>query len=369
MSLISTLFFEIKKLFFEIKKQVASQSNDLHGHVTATNRRSTSSDKSTVFTGRMAFHVLAACTIALLCQPAPALSLPVHGKFNDRPILGIMAPETSDPLLLPFGNAYIPASYVKYLESAGSRVVPIRPNLMMEDYKKIFSSINGILFPGGAVNLQTSDFAKAAGIFYKLALEAFDSGDYFPIWGTCLGLQLLTVLTAGENLLSSTQAENIALPLNLTEASSSSRMFRDFQPDLMKALVKENLTANFHHFGLKIKDFYGNKNLQDFYNVLSTNTDQVGLEFVSTMEGKTYPFYGVQWHPEVNRFQWQKDLAFPHSLNAVRLSFSIADFFVNEARKSSHRFSSPKEEEEALIYNYQPIYVGNITGYEQVYFF
>ena len=47
--------------------------------------------------------------------------------------------------------------------------------------------------------------------------QANDAGDFFPIWGTCMGMQLLTVLVAGESLLTNTTAENIALPLNLTE--------------------------------------------------------------------------------------------------------------------------------------------------------
>lgn len=50
--------------------------------------------------------------------------------------------------------------------------------------------------------------------------QANDAGDHFPIWGTCMGMQLLTVLVAGENLLTNTTAENIALPLNLTPGCS-----------------------------------------------------------------------------------------------------------------------------------------------------
>lgn len=50
-------------------------------------------------------------------------------------------------------------------------------------------------------------------------LQANDAGDFFPIWGTCMGMQLLTVVVAGENLLTNTTAENVALPLNLTTGS------------------------------------------------------------------------------------------------------------------------------------------------------
>ncbi|XP_043537274.1 gamma-glutamyl hydrolase-like [Chiloscyllium plagiosum] len=288
--------------------------------------------------------------------------------LNQRPIIGILVQETFDPNLLPYGKYYIAAPYVKYLESAGCRVVPVRLNLTNDEYEKIFSSINGILFPGGSSDVKTSAFAKAAKTFYNLALKAFDAGDYFPIWGTCLGMQLLTVLTAGKNLLINTDTENIALPLNLTHAAESSKMFQKFPPDVFRALSREALTGNFHHFSLSVKDFLQNEELRKFYSILSTNYDRKGVQFVSTMEGIQYPFYGVQWHPEVNRFQWQQHVSFPHSPNAVQVSYLLSDFFVNEARKNFHHFSNLKEEEAALIYNYSPRFVPT-SSYIQVYFF
>ena len=29
-----------------------------------------------------------------------------------------------------------------------------------------------------------------------------------------------------------------------------------------------------------------------------------GLEFISSLEAKEYPFYGTQYHPEKNSFEW-----------------------------------------------------------------
>ncbi|XP_062911348.1 gamma-glutamyl hydrolase [Mobula hypostoma] len=289
-------------------------------------------------------------------------------KVNQRPIIGILAQESHDPVLHPYGKTYIAAPYVKYLESAGCRVMPIRMNLTHEEYERIFYSINGVLFPGGEANLKTSNFVKVAKIFYDLAMKAFDSGDYFPIWGTCLGLQALAVLTAGKNLLIHTDSENIALPLNLTKAAASSKMFLSFPPDVYRALSTEPLAANFHHFSLSVQAFQENEKLNTFFSILTTNTDRKGIQFVSTMEGVHYPFYGVQWHPEVNRFQWQPDMAFPHSPYAVQVSFLLADFLVNEARKNLHSFPSPEEESASLIYNYNPRYVP-ASSYIQVYFF
>lgn len=39
---------------------------------------------------------------------------------------GILTQLVSDDVMKPFGRTYIPASYVKYIESGGSRVMPIR---------------------------------------------------------------------------------------------------------------------------------------------------------------------------------------------------------------------------------------------------
>ncbi|XP_026100152.1 gamma-glutamyl hydrolase-like [Carassius auratus] len=316
----------------------------------------------------MGFSALVCACVLALCG-ADAFTLPQRNEpDNDRPIIGILTQEVDD-YMRKFGETYIPSSYVKYIESGGARVVPIRLNQSFAEHEKIFRSINGLLLIGGSVNLETSDFARTAGIYFRLALNANDEGDYFPIWGTCLGFQLLTVLVAGENLLSKTTAENVTYPLNFTAEASPSRMFTNFPSDIRKALSQEPLTANFHHYGVTKEAFLGNEKLSGFFSVLSTNIAQNGFEFVSTVEGRKYPFYGVQWHPEVNRFQWDPHYNFPHSRNAVHVSSLLAEFFVNEGRRSSHHFREAAEESSALIYNYSPVYVANISAYEQSYFF
>lgn len=46
-----------------------------------------------------------------------------------------------------------------------------------------------------------------------------------------------------------------------------------------------------------------------------------------------YPVYGTQWHPEKNAFEWSRPYI-PHSPSAVRTTFYMADFFVNEGVKT-----------------------------------
>uniref|UniRef100_A0A8C4RX03 folate gamma-glutamyl hydrolase n=1 Tax=Erpetoichthys calabaricus TaxID=27687 RepID=A0A8C4RX03_ERPCA len=286
---------------------------------------------------------------------------------NDRPIIGILAQETSVPSHQALGKSYIAASYVKFLESAGARVVPIRINLPEIEYEKLFKSINGVLFPGGGVNLTSSGYARSASFFYKLAIKANDEGDYFPIWATCLGFEELTYLTSGKLLLSATNTTNVTLPLNFQKDANSSRLFKDFPEDLLQALATEPLTENSHRWSLSVEKFKKNKKLQQFYSILTTNKDE-NLEFISTFEAYKYPIYGTQWHPEKNPYEWEKPVI-PHSPTAVKATFYVADFFVNEARKNFHHFTTEVEESKALIYNYSPVYTAGISIYEQMYFF
>nr|XP_015209057.1 PREDICTED: gamma-glutamyl hydrolase isoform X1 [Lepisosteus oculatus] len=295
-------------------------------------------------------------------------------KINDRPIivtcrppqrLGVLAQEiksSENPEI-----SYIAASYVKFLESAGARVVPVRINQSQEDYEKLFNSINGFLLPGGGVNLISSGYAKAASVFYQLAIKANSEGDYFPIWGTCLGFEELTYLTSGKILLVRTNTTSVALPLIFTKGARESRLFKNFPTELLEALATESITENSHIWSLSVEKYNSDEKLRKFYNILTTNKDEK-LEFVSTMEAYDVPIYGTQWHPEKNAFEWTRPYI-PHSPNAVKATFYMADFFVNEARKNFHHFPSEEEESKALIYNYIPVYKGNHSAFEQIYIF
>ena len=55
-------------------------------------------------------------------------------------------------------------------------------------------------------------------------MKANDAGDVFPLWGTCLGFEFLSVCGAGrQNVLSSVDGEDYAIPLNLSDGMSYSR--------------------------------------------------------------------------------------------------------------------------------------------------
>lgn len=106
--------------------------------------------------------------------------------------------------------------------------------------------------------------------------------------------------------------------------------------------------------------------MTSFFNVLSTNVDRKGREFISGWESKKFPIYGTQWHPEKNPFEWTLQENLPHSPDAILVTQYMSNFFVSETRKNNHSFSNVNEETAALIYNYSPVFTN--TDFEQCYY-
>ncbi|XP_026762445.1 gamma-glutamyl hydrolase A-like isoform X1 [Galleria mellonella] len=296
--------------------------------------------------------------------------------INNRPIIGILSQEQSFYLQgkYPKENytSYIAASYVKAIEASGARVVPILIGKNREYYRDLMSKINGVLFPGGATYFnQSNGYADAGQHIYEIAQEFNEADDYFPIFGTCLGFELLIILASGrrekENRIQCNSS--LSRPLNFTNDFRDSKMFKNAPQDLVDLLAYYDITVNAHQFCI-VDENLKNFNLNKDWRVTSYSNDDKGVQFIATIENKRYPFYGVQFHPEKNSFEWKQSKNYPHSSDAVRANRYFMDFFLNECRKSSHTFRNVDEENEYLIYNYEPKFTGKIgSQYEQCYFF
>ncbi|XP_057308322.1 gamma-glutamyl hydrolase A-like [Hydractinia symbiolongicarpus] len=292
-------------------------------------------------------------------------------KPNNRPTIGVLTQKVHSAFSpqVKKSEGYIAASYVKYLEMAGAQVVPILATMKPKAVRKLVRSINGALFPGGAAPLDDSPFYETASVIYHEAKKLNDKGVHFPLWGTCLGFETLHNLAAEENILMDVVAENISMELNFTQHAFRSRLFEDMDKKMMQDLMFEKITLNMHHSGISPELYGTNLKLNAMYRVLSTNFDEKGVEFVSTVEGIKYPFYGTQWHPEKNLFEWTTREAINHSPEAVAVAQYLSNFFVNEARKNFQKFKSVKEEIKHSIFKYAPIFSGGTSLFEQVYVF
>ncbi|CAM6060682.1 unnamed protein product [Sphagnum tenellum] len=293
---------------------------------------------------------------------------------NSRPLIGILSQpscgECATEADWTSNRSCIAASYVKFVESAGARAVPLLYNEPEETLIKKFAAINGILFPGGATSLDDNPFYQTAEKLFKMVIKANDNGDYFPLYGVCLGFQLLTVIVSqNHSILGHFEAAHKPAPLLLVgDWVKNQSIFQWVPQGVVDKISKQPLAMENHHQGVSPQTWFSNGLLTDFYRVLTTTQDNNGKMYISTVESQRYPIFGVQWHPEKHAFEWGDD-TIPHSVDAVQLTQGVANFFISEARKSQHKPISNDEERELMMYNYEPFYSnkdGNGT-FEQEY--
>jgi len=125
---------------------------------------------------------------------------------------------------------------------------------------------------------------------------------------------------------------------------------------------------NNHKYSISPSSYFTDGGLFNSWTVLSLNHDRNGREFVSTVEHKTMPYFGTQWHPEKNNFEWTPREALPHSELAVQLSQHFANFFVNECRRGSQTWLEYDTFMKKVIWNYNPVFSGAAgSDFTQIY--
>lgn len=278
--------------------------------------------------------------------------------LSPKPLIGILSQACHK---CP-GKSYVAAAYVKWVEAAGGRAVPIRYYASDKELKRLFNSVNGLIFPGGLTDLYMNDpYVVAAKKLHTWAAEANDAGEVMPIQGTCLGHQLLQILATWPanftEILVPTDAVSQPGTLEFRAEAASSYYMGSLDPAL-KAKLEDpafNLVIENHEFGLPVEHYDSWPVLAEHYKILTTSKDRRGLEYVSTIESKHHPFFGTQWHPEKPPFEFA-NAAIPHSLDSIKVSQHLGHSFIEAARRSSHEPESEEEELEMQIYNTAPVF-------------
>jgi gamma-glutamyl hydrolase len=214
-----------------------------------------------------------------------------------------------------YGDTHIMKPYVDWFEERGVRVIPIPYDTTQHEL--FFNMVNGLFIPGGETTfiVKNKTFVSTIKKFFELSLQV---DEYFPIWGTCFGFELLLFLIGNFYKLKHYPARGL-YPLHITHDGYTSRMFRSFPTRYLNYLENNKSCLNNHEYGISTQDFVDNQHLRRFYNILATSVADNGKEYVAAIEAKYFPVYGVQWHPE-----------------RQRTTGYFVDFFISELKKNKH---------------------------------
>eukprot|EP01156_Anaeramoeba_ignava_P006169 Anaeramoba_ignava/a347936_32.p1 GENE.a347936_32~~a347936_32.p1 ORF type:complete len:235 (-),score=44.63 a347936_32:133-837(-) len=201
--------------------------------------------------------------------------------------------------------------------------------------------IDGIILPGGSINFSpfNTTFMEAVKFIYAKTIELNDNGHPFLLWGTCQGFELLLCVTQNDpnTITKGFNSIDVDFSLIFTSEGKKSKLYSMVPENLRVELSTQNLTYNDHHWGIHPVRFYSFPLLTDFYNILTTSYDLNHVEFVSSIEAKNYPIYGVQFHPEAALALFCENAHYPHQDSSKLFTYYLSQF-INSHPRNSHDF-------------------------------
>ena len=240
------------------------------------------------------------------------------------PVIGILAARYHETFYKVDYSVY------EWLKASGALVIYIDPRLSRKEIIRIFNSLDGIVIPGGAEypfrDILTYESSK---LIFQLA----EIHGNFPVLGICMGLQfMLTYYSGGDWDAVKTVVCNYGYS---SKTSIVNPLEGTFLSSVPIQLIDGNLAFN-HKNAILLKTFEKYPKLGDTFELLTTSQHK-DWQFVSSIQGKKYPIFGVQWHPEKPKYEWSEKQNIIRNDNAIKIGKCVGDFFVQYCRGTKNK--------------------------------
>ena len=224
--------------------------------------------------------------------------MPTAQKAHDSPLrVGIITmPHVRS---VNKSTSHIMSSYVEWFSTRNVQVMAIPYDTPRPEW--YFHRIDGLVIPGGGAKKNVILYQTCLS-FLKYSLELWkNKKQLFPIWGTCLGFEIIISILGHIFPLQAFNALRHMSSLNWTSDSPKSVILNSegFTQSYKKQLTSLPLVEFNHSHGISPQKFRGNIVLHRVFSVIATAADKDGKIFVAAIEGRSgLPIYGVQGHPE-----------------------------------------------------------------------
>ena len=297
-------------------------------------------------------------------------AISINLVFQQKPIIGMYGLVEPISDYSNYIKEAIDGGFVRWMEASGAEVMVIHIWYSHEQIISLLNQINGVLFSAGPRRPLKFDepWESNAKFIFDYA-----KNNGIPIWGTCLGMQMITAFMSEENNLLE-KYNNIGLNnVELTNLSKDSQILSLFKENDYYNLNQSKTSFHIHKHGISPERFYANKNLMDNYDIIGYGYDKNGKKFVNIIESKKglkHKIFGTQFHPEKNPYEranWFKE---KNPMDALRRSQLIVMKFIEEARNNRNKFISDEERNKYIFINtYEKLNIGTYNKSINYYYF
>jgi hypothetical protein len=268
----------------------------------------------------------------------------IVGVNKKIPTIGLLCGPQPIDSLHNIQQAKCDYNTIQWLYQSGAEVVPILPWTKPKQLNIILSKIHGIVFPAGSrflgvknpLAFQYEKFAH--GLFNRL-MELNKKGVYTPLLGIGQGFELMQIIIAktGSIIEPTKGTFAISLPQFIFQDPKKHRIFSLFDKSDLFNFKSRRTTSHFHKFGVMSATYKKNDLLKRFFKITSYGVDELGKVFVSGIEALKFPFYGLHFQPEVLSWDRHEKSGIFHSVEGLRISQKLGNFFVQECKKNPNK--------------------------------
>lgn len=305
-------------------------------------------------------------------------------SLTSLPLIGIIAQPASTSLNNEFFDAdkhwtYIPKSYISWVSQTGAMAVLVPFDLPEDKFTHLLDNIQGFLLPGGGSALLDSKgnptpFQRRVMKILDFAAKKNDKGIYYPVIGTCFGMQAMTLAFAGnaEGVLtcdfSNLDTHGVITPgydydKNVFWNSFSNRTL------VYEAWNTGNICYDLS-CAFRPSALTNSKAFNENAYLLATSKDKNGKIFAANIEHKRYPFIANQWHPEKTQFERSSSMSF---LPRDDITRRFVTEFITKAVENTRPFAKELKDIPGTVKAYFEMYHIPIRPgwdyFEQVYVF
>ncbi len=239
-------------------------------------------------------------------------------QADTLPIIGILSIPSEIPGYPADSWSYSPSSYAKNFESGGAQVVPLQYDMPRHQLESLLDRLNGVVFHGGDADMidahgNLTPLGETMDFVVKYVIEQNKNGNYYPIWGTCMGFQGFACLIQGNWSILTQDCVGCSgvNHNNYFDESYQSKLYAGLPQDLRDAMPTNNISVFSHFWDFHWDTFLNSAPLNQILKPVTYAFDNKGLKYVSSYESPSWPIYPFSHGKDFISFEngvFKKDL-------------------------------------------------------------